>query len=171
MGWLRMDEQYLEDIKKQLTNEFAKQLIALSYTSKEECRNFLDDSDKQNDEIVKWHQHMQKSNQAINGLGEVSTFFYASMFLSAYETYYVATLDRICYLYIKNGHDLYDFFNRKFAKDFEDIGKISTNIKFLFLKEHGLEFLIRESDNLLRNKIAHLDFTIEAEGKIRVQTK
>ena len=37
------------------------------------------------------------------------------------------------------------------------------------MKEHGLENLIREKDNELRNKIAHSDFSIESERKIKVK--
>lgn len=158
--------------KAQLKDEFTKQLISLSINSQDSCTDFLTKSNKQNEEIWQWHQAIMKITKAKKGLNEDSTFLDATIFLSAaYEINYVSTLDRICFLYIKNGHDLYDSLRNKFANDFESIGKINTFTKFHFLKEHGLDILVREDDNELRNKIAHLDFSIVSEGKIRVQNK
>ncbi len=155
--------------KAQLKEELTKQLISLSTSSGASCSNFLDITKKQNDEMSAWHKAIMRITQAIRGLNEYSTFFVATIFLSAYEINYVSTLDRVCFLYIKNGHDLYDSLHNKFAKNFDDIGKLNTFVKFQFLKEHGLSILVRENDNELRNKIAHLDFSIESEGKIRVR--
>lgn len=163
------NDNLTEEKKALITEELAKQLILLSTTSGKACTDFLDDSNKQNDEIAEWHKAIMKITQAKKSLGQDSTFLDASLFLSAYEVTYVSILDRICYLYIKNGHDLYDSMRNKFARNFEEIGKLNTFTKFQFLKEHDLSKLIREKDNELRNKIAHLDFTIENEGKIRVQ--
>ena len=121
--------------------------------------------------MSRWSEAITRLSQSKKGLTEDSTFLDATIFLSIYEIGYVSTIDRICLLYINNGHDMYDSFHNKFAKDFESIGLLNTSVKFQFLKEHGLGVLIREDDNVLRNKIAHLDFSIEGLGKIRYQSK
>jgi hypothetical protein len=157
--------------KIQLTEEFTRQLIGLSNISLKSCSDSIEKSDSQNTEIGNWHQAIIKITQAKKRLDIDSTFFDTTIFLSAYEISYVSTIDRICFLYIKNGHDLHDSLRNKFAKDFEGIGKISTFSKFQFLKEHNLDVLVREDDNDLRNKIAHFDFTIGSHGKIIIQNK
>ena len=118
--------------KSQIAEKLTKQLISLSNTSGKALSDFLEDSNKQNAEIQKWSNAITKITQATKTFGEHSTFLYASLFLSVYEVAYVAHLDSICLLYIKSGHDLYDPLHNNFAKTFEEIGKVSTFVKFHF---------------------------------------
>jgi hypothetical protein len=157
--------------KTELTDEFTRQLIILSNISTKSCKAFLENLIEQNNEVAKWHQEISKNTQAKKTLAVDSTFFDTVIFLSAFEITYVSTIDRICLLYIQNGHDLYDALRNKFATDFENVGKVSTFTKFQFLREHHLDILIRADDNELRNKIAHFNFMAVSNGKVNVQNK
>lgn len=123
------------------------------------------------DEIEKLFESLKKEDQTMTELNklikdtpvEKQALISASSFLLYFEGCYVASIDRICLLLIMSGHDLYDFFRRKFAKTLEEIGNIDINTKFRFLEEHGFKRLVRQRDRELRNKIAHLDFVVEGK--------
>jgi hypothetical protein len=91
-----------------------------------------------------------------------------SIFLLLFEVSYLINIDKICLLYIRNRHDLYDFIRKKYANSFEDLANIDTTIKFKFLEENNLSILVREKDKQLRNKIAHLDFKIDKKENMVV---
>lgn len=80
----------------------------------------------------------------------------------------MSCVDAFCFLLIANGHDLYDFIRRKYVKSLEAIGKVDVFTKLQFLKEHSFGIFTREEDELLRNKIAHHDFIIDASGKVQI---
>jgi hypothetical protein len=85
----------------------------------------------------------------------------ATNFLVYFESCYIAVVDQICELLVAEGHDLLDFNKRKYAKSLEEISNVDTSVKCGFLHEHGFSMLVRDDDRILRNKIAHLQYTIE----------
>jgi hypothetical protein len=95
----------------------------------------------------------------------------AAGFLLYFESSYIGCVDKVCYLLILNGHDLYDFFGRKYASTPEEIGNIDTITKFKFLEKHGFGSIVRESDRELRNKIAHCDFSLLDGGMVGIKGK
>ena len=99
------------------------------------------------------------------------TIALASTYLLFFEGCYSTDLDVICLLLVKNGHDLYDFFKRKYVSDLESIGNIDISSKFRFLEEHGLKSLTNEQFRELRNKVAHLEFEALEKGEIRIRDK
>ena len=95
----------------------------------------------------------------------------ATGFFLYFEGCYVTTIDQICELLITEGHDLFDFYRRKYVKSLEEIGNLDTFVKFRFLEEHGFGFFVRERDRELRNKIAHLQYSISNEGNLKINEK
>jgi CHASE2 domain-containing sensor protein len=70
---------------------------------------------------------------------------------------------------IINGHDLFNFFNRKYAVSIEEISNLVATSKIQFLEEHGFSMFKREGDRKLRNKIAHYDFVIDKDGTVKIE--
>lgn len=88
-------------------------------------------------------------------------------FLWTFESYYANLVDLLCYILIYNGHDLYNVYNREFAKTIDEIDAIDISTKCNFLKEHSFGIMNRSKDRELRNKIAHQDFEIlEKSGSL-----
>jgi hypothetical protein len=98
-----------------------------------------------------------------------ATIVFLSCFLWAFEGYYLANLDWVCFILIKNGHDLFDPIRRKYVKSFKDLRNIDISTKFQFLEEHDFEALIRDQDRKLRNKIAHHSFSLLDNGELKVE--
>jgi|SRR3989304_2074203 len=103
--------------------------------------------------------------------GRKLSIIYIAVFLWEYEGPYSFCVDFSCYLLTINGHDLHNFFKRKYALTFEEIGEVDIFTKLNFLAQHNLGFLNREEDRKLRNKIAHHDFSILADGRIMIDGK
>jgi hypothetical protein len=57
-------------------------------------------------------------------------------YLWTFEGLYVGNVEIICFILIKNGHDLYNFFVKKYIKTFEDLDSVDifTIIVLLFMK-------------------------------------
>jgi hypothetical protein len=96
---------------------------------------------------------------------------YASSFVLAFEGSYVRTIDSIIFLLVLTGHDIFDPLRDEYAHSPEGIGKIALKYKFKFLIEHKFDTVVREEDSELRNKIAHQDFEICGQYKIRIKGK
>ncbi len=92
-------------------------------------------------------------------------------FLWVYEVDYVSCVDAFCCLLIANGHDLFDILRHKYVYGLKDIGKVDVFTKLKFLDEHKFGLLRREEDEILRNKIAHHDFIIDASGNVLINKK
>jgi hypothetical protein len=121
------------------------------------------ENDKVNDvlvEIIKETKEMQKK----------VPIFMASYFW-LYEGAYTFCIDFFCSLLIKNGHDLFDPFNKEYVFSFRDIQSVETATKLKFLKCHDLEIFDRQEDRKLRNKIAHHDFVLDNSGLLKIGGK
>ena len=89
-------------------------------------------------------------------------------YLATVESAATTLIDTVLLLLIVEGHDLH--IERRFVRHvscFEDLAKVELWTKLEFLEEHDLKPLSRIFDRKLRNKIAHLDFTIETDGTIK----
>lgn len=92
-------------------------------------------------------------------------------FLWAFEGFYICRLDLYCLLLIANGHDLFDPIRRKYVSSLKEVGMVDVSTKLIFLDEHGLGKLSRKSDQKLRNRIAHHEFSIEENGDILIDNQ
>lgn len=92
-------------------------------------------------------------------------------FLWVYEVDYVRCIDAFCYLLTENGHDLFNALRQKYVHGLKDIGIVDVYTKLNFLKEHNFALLMREEDEMIRNKIAHHDFIIDNSGKVFIHDK
>jgi hypothetical protein len=72
-------------------------------------------------------------------------------------------------IFIANHHDFYVYFNRDYAKKFEDLDNASLAEKLAFLRHH--EFNLPIVNKKLRNSIAHMDFDPLPNGKIKVDNQ
>jgi hypothetical protein len=99
------------------------------------------------------------------------SLLYASCFVLAFEGSYVPTIDSIIFLFILEGHDLFDPLREKYAHSPEEIGRIDISVKYKFLYEHQLGLLVLHEDSELRNKIAHHDFAICGQNKLVIKEK
>jgi hypothetical protein len=59
--------------------------------------------------------------------------------------------------------------NRKYAKEIDDLDDSSLGEKLVFLNDHGLQIFSSNLNKNLRNKVAHMDFDVSSDGKIRVK--
>jgi hypothetical protein len=75
----------------------------------------------------------------------------------------------ICFMLVSQGHDIYDFFSKKYACSFEEIANVDMRTKEEFLKEHDFDLFNKGYDRKLRNAVAHRNFDIEDDGTIRVK--
>ena len=92
-------------------------------------------------------------------------------YLWLYQGAYTFCIDFFCYLLIKNGHDLFDPFNKEYVFSFKEIQTVETATKLKFLKCHNLEIFDRKEDKKLRNKIAHHDFVLDNSGMLKIDGK
>lgn len=93
----------------------------------------------------------------------LSLYFYLNLVEGAITEH----IQIIAFLLLKNGHDLYDPRKMRFAKCYGDIQNIDLCIKELFLESHGFDFVTFALDRTLRNCIAHQNFVIYEDGKIK----
>jgi hypothetical protein len=92
-----------------------------------------------------------------------------SGYLFSVEGGYAGYMNFFCILLISQGHDLYDFFMRKFVYTFEDVANVNMQTKELFLKEHNLDLFNKGYNRKIRNSIAHCDFEIENDGTVKIK--
>ncbi|HLC00653.1 MAG TPA: hypothetical protein VJL33_04995 [Candidatus Bathyarchaeia archaeon] len=97
------------------------------------------------------------------------SFLKTAIFHSFFEGLYLSYVNVICLLLVRNGHDLYNTFTRKYCLELNDIEVLDSCTKLEFLKMHGFGIVVRNDDRQLRNKFAHLDYTIIDEDKIKVK--
>jgi hypothetical protein len=79
-------------------------------------------------------------------------------------------IDYCCYLLVLEGHDLYDVVRRCYAKDVEDVTKVSMNFKLNFLNHLGYN-VAKYYDLKFRNDVAHHNFVIDGNGHVLVDNK
>jgi len=74
----------------------------------------------------------------------------------------------ICFLLTLQGHDLYNYFSRGFACSIDEIAKVESHTKGIFLDKHGFRLFNQGWDRNMRNSIAHCDFEIEDDGTTKI---
>jgi hypothetical protein len=123
----------------------------------------------------KKQQNMLKSTRTATKafkMEEFSEFEKAFMGLVLYlfiaEGLYSELINFVCFLLTLQGHDLFNYFGRDFACSLDEIAKVESHTKELFLNEHGFRLLNEGWDRNLRNNIAHCNFQIEDEGTTRI---
>lgn len=83
-------------------------------------------------------------------------------------------MDLIVLLLIANGYDFHVERLHKFprivhAEGFDDLAHATLRAKLDFLERNGMKRTASLIDRQLRNDIAHLDFEIDEEGKIKTR--
>jgi len=161
----KMEDEIRQRIRAVLSKEFTTITTNLEQT--DEFLTLLNNSEtKTNLTLEVLNEFMTLTENCIDRKLTVAV---ASTYLLFFEGCYVADLDEVCLLLIRNGHDLYDLLKRKYVKNLEEIGNIDISTKFRFLEEHGLKDIINEEFRELRNKIAHLDFEALDNGEISIK--
>jgi len=110
-----------------------------------------------------------KEDSKISGTDEISILRKAFLYLALFETSVTNLVDLVLMIFVANGHDFYIFRNRKYAKKLDDLDDSFLSEKLDFLNHHGLVIFSEHINRKLRNRIAHLDFDIEADGKVSVE--
>ena len=90
-------------------------------------------------------------------------------YLFVVEGVFASYMNLVCLMLVYQGHDLYNFFDRDFARSLDEIANVNMQTKELFLKEHGFELFNKGFNRKLRNAIAHCDFEIEEDGTVRAK--
>jgi hypothetical protein len=89
-------------------------------------------------------------------------------FLWKYEGTYMLCADVFCYILVVNGHDLFNPITRQYVDTLEEIGEVDMSTKLKFLERHDFDMFIQKQDQILRNKIAHHDYTFSEAGNVRL---
>ena len=100
---------------------------------------------------------------------ETETLQKALNYLGFFEIAVTNIIDQLIMIYIANHHDFYIYFNKDYAKQFEDLDNASLAEKLAFLKHH--EFNLPIVNKKLRNSIAHMDFDPLPNGKVKVNSQ
>jgi hypothetical protein len=100
---------------------------------------------------------------------ETETLQKALYYLGFFEIAVTNIIDQLIMIFIANHHDFYVYFNRDYAKKFEDLDNASLAEKLAFLRHH--EFNLPIVNKKLRNSIAHMDFDPLPNGKIKVDNQ
>lgn len=90
-------------------------------------------------------------------------------YLFQVEGGFASYMNLVCLMLVCQGHDLYNSFDRTFARSLDEIANVNMQTKELFLKEHGFELFNKGFNRKLRNAIAHYDFKIEKDGTVRAK--
>jgi uncharacterized protein (UPF0335 family) len=93
----------------------------------------------------------------------LSLYFY----LNLVEGACAENIQVIVFLLIKNGHYIYDPRKMKYVETYRDLEKIDLYVKEQFLSAYGFGFCASVIDRELRNCIAHQDYVIFDDGKIK----
>jgi hypothetical protein len=107
-----------------------------------------------------------KEDARKSGTDEVTTLRKAFLYLALFETSVTNLIDLVIMLFVANGHDFYIYRHRKYAKKIDDLDESFLSEKLDFLNHHDLKIFSQYVNRSLRNTIAHMDFDIEADGKI-----
>jgi hypothetical protein len=103
--------------------------------------------------------------------GELVTLLKAYVFLGLFETTVTNLVDLIIMFFIADGHDFYVYNKRAYAHSLDDLDEASLGEKLIFLNRHGLQVFSQNINKELRNKVAHMDFDIEPDGKISIENQ
>lgn len=87
-------------------------------------------------------------------------------YLAVSEGAFSELIQALSFILVENGHDIYNPEKMKFVKEYKELGKVSLFIRLQFIEEHGLKYVADTYDRKLRNRIAHLRFTVEDNGAI-----
>jgi hypothetical protein len=107
-----------------------------------------------------------KGDAKAEGKDEVTTLRKAFLYLGLFETSITNLIDLLLMLFIVDHHDFYVYDNRAYAKTLDDLDNASLGEKLSFLNYHGLPIFSQNLNKDLRNKIAHMDFDVNADGTI-----
>lgn len=143
-----LPNEYVEDSIKEFTNILEK---SVSWTSS----------------LAGITQRNLKSSNQLKQIEDIS-FLKTAAFLVFFEGVYLSYINVVCLLLIKNGHDLYNIYTKKYVNELKDIEAVDSCTKFEFVKLHGFGLIVRNDDRYLRNKIAHLNYTIIDEDRIKM---
>ena len=100
--------------------------------------------------------------------GETGTLLNTFVYLGLFETSMTNTIDLVLLFLISLGHDFYIPYHRRYAKELEDLDSPPLAEKLRFLNQHNLQVFSKNVNKFLRNKIAHMEFDIESDGKISI---
>jgi hypothetical protein len=98
-----------------------------------------------------------------------ASFLSTAVFQVFFEGIYLSFINATCLLLIGNGHDLYNMYSKKYCTSLQEIEEVDCHTKFEFIKIHGFGIIIRNEDRWLRNKIAHLKYTIIDRDNIKIE--
>jgi hypothetical protein len=91
----------------------------------------------------------------------LSLYYYLTMVETANSSY----ISFLAFMLVKSGVELR--YRKRNAKNYSDVERVSLAAKIKFLKGCGLEIAVDNIDSKVRNCIAHQDFVVYDDGKIR----
>jgi len=103
--------------------------------------------------------------------GETGTLLNTFVYLGLFETSMTNMIDLILLLLISLDHDFYLSYHRRYAKELEDLDSPPLAEKLHFLNKHNLQVFSKNMNKFLRNKIAHMEFDIESDGRISIDNQ
>ena len=103
--------------------------------------------------------------------GETGTLLNAFVYLGLFETSMTNMIDLVLLFLISLDHDFYLSYHRRYAKDLEDFNSPPLAEKLHFLNKHNLQVFSKNMNKFLRNKIAHMEFDIESDGRISIDNQ
>ena len=124
---------------------------------------------RKNWSIIKSLKVIQKSFEAKGGSEYEKAFTRLIFYLFAAEGGFTNYMNLVCFLLTLQGHDLYNYFNGKFACSINEIAKVESLTKERFLDKHGFGLFNKGWDRKMRNSIAHYDFDIEDNGTTKIE--
>jgi hypothetical protein len=107
-----------------------------------------------------------KKSLNLNPKNETETMQEALFYLGFFEVMVTTVVDQLIMIFIASHHDFYVYYNRGYAKNFEDLDYATLAEKLAFLKNHDFNFPV--VNKKLRNGIAHMDFDPLPNGKIKI---
>ncbi len=133
---------------------------------------------RQRDLTVVFSAGMEASKLTPDEKATMLTFFMANYYLLLVELLGISVVDKTILLVVGAGVDFHiepDYQHRytRHAYSLEDLESpsLSLSVKLDFLCSNGLQLFSRFIDRNLRNKIAHMDFEIDAKGNLLINRK
>jgi len=154
-------EKLDEDIRKLFTSAWSG---SNSARVQEEWGHFREKVSRTTGDLQVFVKIFERADISKRERALMRLFFY----LVAVEGGFVNHMNFVCMLLVLEGHDLFNFVEREYARSYQDITKVDTYSKSLFLNEHGLMLFNKGLSRSLRNAIAHHDFEIDEEGDTTV---
>ena len=99
---------------------------------------------------------------------EATTLQKAFSYLGLFEASVTTLMDLLLMIFIANHHDFFVFQNKAYAKNIDDLSDSSLAEKMTFFNHHGLLLIAQNINKNLRNKVAHMDFDVQPDGKIKI---